>query len=224
MGKTALCADAAGPVAGGVAADKYVSRQHHAAAYHAALAPSISVRFPGTPRRPPTRRISLFPGHRFSPLFHPRRAFEYYGNVHARSPPRHPDALHLSYTLMSSRGLLAAAAACAPRTPFYLLQQVNPPTPIRRCSLLVPGISRDFSHHEAGNVESAAGRGSEIGTGVENNFPDTGIAEFEEARSMTGFGRNDFDFLTRTKQIRAEKDVSPPQESCEIEISLPRNQ
>lgn len=40
--KQRLCADAAGPVAGGVAADKYVSQQHHAAAYHAALAPSIS--------------------------------------------------------------------------------------------------------------------------------------------------------------------------------------
>lgn len=44
--------------------------------------------------------------HSFSPLFHPRRAFEYYGNVDARSPPRDsPNTPHLSYTLMSSRGL-----------------------------------------------------------------------------------------------------------------------
>lgn len=48
----------------------------------------------GSPSPPPPRRIyiSLFPtAHSFSPLFHPRRAFEYYGNVDARSPPRDPE-------------------------------------------------------------------------------------------------------------------------------------
>ena len=106
MGKTALCADAAGPVAGGVAADKYVSRQHHAAAYHAALAPSISVRFP-EPSFPPPRGISLFPVPTVSRLCFTLAAhlniMEMSTREIAAPGPRH--TLHLSYTLMSSRGL-----------------------------------------------------------------------------------------------------------------------
>lgn len=49
MGKTSLCTDAAEPVAGGAAADKYVSRQHHGVAQrakprHAALSCAVAHR------------------------------------------------------------------------------------------------------------------------------------------------------------------------------------
>lgn len=43
MGKTPLCTDAAEPVAGGAAADKYVSGQHHAMPRHTIAGPPLSV-------------------------------------------------------------------------------------------------------------------------------------------------------------------------------------
>lgn len=102
------------PVAGGVAADKYVSRQHHAAAYHAALAPSVlrPVLPPlppssSPPPPPPNIYLSCSPRHTVSRLCFTLAAHLNIMEMSTRDPrPGTPNTPHLSYTLMSSRGLV----------------------------------------------------------------------------------------------------------------------